>query len=115
MDLPYHSIKQIHATKPSSILSYQSGKVEDYRESISTFVGHFQPVLQPALAIPNKMVKNHLGRFSIVIIIVDNPDLLYHLLTADEKITFLNGKEIYAFMIVRNICTLVADLSLTED
>ena len=50
-----------------------------------------------------------------IIIIVDNPDLLYHLLTADEKITFLNGKEIYAFMIVRNICTLVADLSLTED
>jgi hypothetical protein len=36
-------------------------------------------------------------------------------LTADEKITFLNGKEVYACVTVGENCILGADLSLTED
>lgn len=122
MDIAYRRINllgQIYAIHPSFIMPYWSGRVEDCREgimlylrgtsldSITTCFGDNQQKWLDRV--------NHLGRFSIVGTTVKSSALLAESLTADEKITFLNGKEVYACVTVGEDCILGADLSLTED
>jgi hypothetical protein len=122
MSLHYRRIsigKEIYTIHPSFIMPYWSGKVADCREgillylrgtSLDSIVTCFGDNQQKWL---DRV--NHLGRFSIVGTTVKRPDLLPESLTADEKITFLNGKEIYACVTVGENCILGADISLTED
>jgi len=122
MDLPYRRINllgQIYAIQPSFIMPYWSGKVEDCREGIMLYLrGTSLDSITACFGdTQSKWLDrvNHFGRFSIVGTTVKNPALLSQSLTADEKITFLNGKEIYACMTVGDNCILGADLSLTEN
>ncbi|MDZ7900625.1 MAG: hypothetical protein U5N85_21680 [Arcicella sp.] len=122
MSMNYRRIsigKEVYAIHPSFVMPYWSGKVEDCREgillylrgtSLDSIVTCFGDNQQKWL---DRV--NHLGRFSIVGTTVKSPNLLTESLTADEKITFLNGKEIYACVTVGEDCILGADLSLTED
>ena len=100
-------------------MPYWSGKVEDCREGIMLYLrGTSLDSITACFGdTQSKWLDrvNHFGRFSIVGTTVKNPALLSQSLTADEKITFLNGKEIYACMTVGDNCILGADLSLTED
>lgn len=122
MSLSYRRINiggEIYAIQPSFVMPYWSGKVKDCKEgvllylrgtsldSITTCYGGNQQKWLDRV--------NHLGRFSIVGTTVKAPNLLAESLTADEKITFLNGKEVYACVTVGENCILGADLSLTED
>jgi hypothetical protein len=122
MSLPYRRITllgQIYAIQPSFIMPEWSGKVEDYREGIMLYLRGRSLDNITACFCDNQQKwldrVNHLGRFSIVGTTVKNSDLLSQSLTADGKITFLNGKEIYACMTVGDNCIVGADLSLTED
>lgn len=122
MALSYRRINvegKIYAIQPSYIMPYWSCKVSDCREGIMLYLrgtsldsivtcygGNQQKWLDRV---------NHLGRFSIVGTTVKKEGLLPESLTADEKITFLNGKEVYACITTGNECILGADISLTED
>jgi hypothetical protein len=100
-------------------MPYWSGKVVDCRDGIMLYLRgtSLDNIVTCFGENQQKWLDrvNHLGRFSIVGTTVKSPDLLAESLTADEKITFLNGKEIYACVTVGEDCILGADLSLTED
>lgn len=122
MSLNYRRIsigEEIYTIHPSFIMPYWSGKVVDCREGILLYLRgtSLDSIVTCFGENQQKWLDrvNHLGRFSIVGTTVKNPDLLAESLTADEKITSLNGKEIYACVTVGENCILGADLSLTED
>jgi hypothetical protein len=122
MSLSYRRIsigKEIYTIHPSFIMPYWSGKVVDCRDGIMLYLRgtSLDNIVTCFGENQQKWLDrvNHLGRFSIVGTTVKSPDLLAESLTADEKITFLNGKEIYACVTVGEDCILGADLSLTED
>lgn len=122
MEIPYRRIRVdgvILAIQPSYVLPYFSGKVSECQQGILLYLrgssldsivhcygGNQQQWLDRV---------NHLGRFSIVGTSVKSEAVLSYSLTADEKITFLNGKEVYACITVGGDCILGADISLTED
>lgn len=122
MGIKYRRIRVdgvILTIQPSYVLPYFSGKVSECREGILLYLrgtsldsivacygGNQQHWLDRV---------NHLGRFSIVGTSVKSAAVLADSLTADEKITFLNGKEVCACITVGGDCILGADLSLTED
>jgi hypothetical protein len=122
MSLSYRRIsigKEIYTIHPSFVMPYWSGKVVDCRDGIMLYLRgtSLDSIVTCFGENQQKWLDrvNHLGRFSIVGTTVKSPDLLAESLTADEKITFLNGKEIYACVTVGEDCILGADLSLTED
>jgi hypothetical protein len=122
MSLSYRRIsigEEIYTVHPSFIMPYWSGKVADCREGILLYLRgtSLDSIVTCFGENQQKWLDrvNHLGRFSIVGTTVKSPDLLAESLTADEKITFLNGKEVYACVTVGENCILGADLSLTED
>jgi hypothetical protein len=122
MSLSYRRIsigKEIYTIHPSFVMPYWSGKVVDCRDGIMLYLRgtSLDNIVTCFGENQQKWLDrvNHLGRFSIVGTTVKSPDLLAESLTADEKITFLNGKEIYACVTVGEDCILGADLSLTED
>ena len=122
MSLNYRRISigtEIYTIHPSFIMPYWSGKVLDCREGILLYLRgtSLDSIVTCVGGNQQKWLDrvNHLGRFSIVGTTVKSPDLLAESLTADEKITFLNGKEVYACVTVGENCILGADLSLTED
>jgi hypothetical protein len=122
MSLSYRRIsigKEIYTIHPIFVMPYWSGKVVDCRDGIMLYLRgtSLDSIVTCFGENQQKWLDrvNHLGRFSIVGTTVKSPDLLAESLTADEKITFLNGKEIYACVTVGEDCILGADLSLTED
>ena len=123
LELKYYRIKlkknnAIYSIYPCDVLPYMMGKTKDVEIAllllkyavpywlITKCLGRYDAYWERVFL--------HFGRCSIVGSTVKDVSKMPKNITADEKITWLNGKEIYASMIVGCNCILGNTLSLTE-
>jgi len=122
LDMYYRRIRigqSVYSIEPSFVMPYFSGWVKDCKDGLLLY---FRGSSLDSLVVcygdnQQKWLNrvHHLGRFSIVGTTVKSKEKLPTDLSADEKITFLNGEEVYACVTTGNDCILGASLSLTED
>lgn len=122
MALKYRRIgfgSNIYTIHPSFVLPYWSGKTANCKNGIKLFLQgvSLDKVVNCYGENQQKWLNrvHHLGHFSIVGTSIRSIDKLPKDLTSDEKITFLNGQEVYACITTGNNCILGADISLRED
>lgn len=123
MDLFYRRVRfasgNIYAIHPSYVLPYWSGKTTECKHGLLLLL-RGTSLDSVVSCYGENQVKwlnrlHQLGRFSLVGTTIKDANLLPKDLTSDEKITFWNGKEVYACITTGNNCILGADISHTED
>lgn len=109
---------KVYEVMPSNILPYMSGKTDE--ASLALLLRQWAVPYEVIARIFGKnamyweRVEESLGRGSLVGSLCKSKDVPEHL-AADEKISFLNGQEIYIGLTASNECVLGAELSLKED